>query len=183
MKKMGEVPVSVRQSLWRTALVFVVVVVALQWLWGQARGTAIEHGVIDGATVGTAVFLINAWTPGVQAQAAGPRIKAPGGGINILNGCEGTEVLFLFIAALAAYRFTWATRLVGLLGGTVFVFAANQLRLLVLFYSYRSERSLFDQLHGLVLPLLLIVATVALFALLMRLDDRVRRAGLTRVAV
>lgn len=160
------------RPVWLMVTLFLVVVTLLQWGWSEARGTAVEHAVIDKATVGTAVAIINSWTPQVQAHASGSRIKAPGGGINVLNGCEGTEVLFLFLAALMAYPLSWRTRLAGLVGGTAFVFVANQVRLIALFYSYQSDRELFDQLHGLVMPLLLIVATLGLFVALLRLDER-----------
>jgi exosortase/archaeosortase family protein len=166
--KMGKSPdphAPFRQpGLWRSVLVFALVTALLQCGWKQVRGTAVERAVIDVATVQTSAALIRQLTPEVQAQAQGSRIRAPGGGINILNGCEGTEALFLLVAAMAAHRATWRQRAVGLLAGTVAVFGLNQLRVLALFYSYRSDRALFDQLHGLVTPLLLICSAVALFA-------------------
>jgi exosortase/archaeosortase family protein len=153
-----------RPGLWRSVLVFALMTALLQYGWKQARDTAIERAVIEIATVQTSVALIRQLTPEVQAQAQGSRIRAPGGGINILNGCEGTEALFLLIAAMVAHRATWRQRALGLVAGAVVVFGLNQLRVLALFYSYRSDRALFDQLHGLVTPLLLICAAVALFA-------------------
>lgn len=160
------------RPVWVMVVLFLVVVTLLQWGWSEARGTAVERAVIDKATVGTAVAIINNWTPQVQAHASGSRIRAPGGGINVLNGCEGTEVLFLFLAALMAYPLSWRTRIGGIVVGTAFVFVANQVRLITLFYSYQSDRELFDQLHGLVMPLTLIVATLALFVAVLRLDER-----------
>jgi exosortase family protein XrtM len=153
-----------RTALWRSVLVFVMVTALLQYGWKLARDTAVERAVIHVATVQTSVALIRLLTPEVQAQAQGARIRAPGGGINILNGCEGTEALFLLIAAMAAHRASWRQRLIGLVAGTVAVFALNQLRVLALFYSFRSDPALFEQLHGLVTPLLLIGAAVVLFA-------------------
>lgn len=161
-----------QRPAWLMVGLFVLTAVLLQWAWAQARGTAIERAVIDSATVGSAVVVINAVTPGVQASAVGSRIKAPGGGINVLNGCEGTEVLFLFVAAVMAYPFSGPARVTGLLGGTAFVFVANQARLLALFYSYQRDRALFNQLHGLVLPLVLIVATFALLIWLIHWDGQ-----------
>jgi exosortase/archaeosortase family protein len=172
-----------RFVLWRSVLVFALVTALLQYGWKQARDTAFERAVIDVATVQTSAALIRQLTPEVQAQAVGPRIRAPGGGINILNGCEGTEALFLLVAAMAAHRASWRQRAVGLLAGTVVVFGLNQLRVLALFYSYRSDRALFDQLHGLVTPLLLICAAVALFAAWadwVRRDAQRRHAGEVR---
>ncbi len=163
---------SQQRPVWLMVGLFILTVIILQWAWAQARGAAIERAVIDSATVGSAVLLINAITPEVQARAVGSRIKAPGGGINVLNGCEGTEVLFLFAAAMLAYPFSWRTRLTGLLTGTALIFVANQARLLALFYSYQSDRALFNQLHGLVMPLALIALTLTLLACLIYLDDR-----------
>jgi exosortase/archaeosortase family protein len=169
-----------RTALWRSVLVFALVTALLQYGWKQAKDTAFERAVIDVATVQTSAALIRRLTPEVQAQAVGSRIRAPGGGINILNGCEGTEALFLLFAAMAAHQATWRQRALGLLAGTVVVFGLNQLRVLALFYSYRSDRALFDQLHGLVTPLLLICAAVALFAVWadwVRRDAAQARAG------
>lgn len=144
-------------------VVFVLVAGALQALWSAARGSAVERVVIDGATVHTSVALIGWLTPDVAVHGEGSRIRAPGGGINILNGCEGTEVLFLLVAAMLAYPASWRQRGLGLLAGTAAVFAFNQARLLVLFYGLRADRSLFSSLHGLVTPLVLVLCTVLFF--------------------
>lgn len=162
--------------LWRPLLVFVVVTALLQYGWKQSRDTAVERAVIHVATVQTSVALIHGLTPEVGAQAQGSRIRAPGGGINILNGCEGTDALFLLVAAMLAHRATWRQRALGLLAGTAAVFALNQVRVLVLFYSYRHDRTLFDSLHGLVTPLVLICAAVALFAVWAHWVDGARRS-------
>lgn len=83
---------------------------------------------------------------------------APGGGIQILNGCDGTEVWFLLVAALLVFPFGWTRRWVGLLLGTIWVFGLNQMRLLALFYAFRQDPALFNQLHGVVAPMVLILA-------------------------
>lgn len=146
----------------------------LQLGWNQARGTRLEHWVIDCATVRTSVALINTLTPRVSAVARGPSILAPDGGINVRNGCEGTEVLFLLIAALLAYPFSWRLRVVGAVAGAGYVFLVNQVRLLALFYSIRSDRSLFNQLHGVIAPLALILCTLMFFLVLRTWDQRLR---------
>lgn len=152
------------------ALVFLACLTSLQWAWSQARGTAIEQVVIHRATVDTAVALIHALTPGIPAHAEGARIRAPGGGINVLNGCEGTELLFLLCAALLAYPMSWRWRWLGMTSGTVLVFTLNQIRLLLLFYSYRADRAVFDQLHGLLIPLALMMAILSFTGWLIRRD-------------
>lgn len=166
-----------KRSLWITSIVFLAVVGLLQYGWSEARGTWLERAVINQATVKTAVAVIDAMTPAVAAQAVGHSIKAPGGGINILNGCEGTEVLFLLIAGLIAHPFSWRLRALGTLAGSLYVFLLNQMRLLALFYAYQRDRLLFDQLHTLVAPLLLIVAVLAFFIWILRLEDVSKRRG------
>lgn len=150
--------------LFLTALFFCI----LQCSWMQLRGTGIERLLVHDCTVGTATWLINLLTPQVQAHADGARISAAGGGINVLNGCEGTEVLWLLWAALAFYPGRWRARLAGLMAGTAFVFVLNQARLLILFYSFRQDPALFSLLHGLVTPLVMVVATVGFFMLWVR---------------
>lgn len=144
-------------------LIFMVAFFALQWAWGQARGTAIERLVIDQATVRPAVYLVNLISPKASAYAEGSRLKAPGGGINILNGCEGTEVLFLLYAALLAAPLAWRARLLGAAAATLFVYVLNQVRIVALFFAYRSDAGWFDALHGMIAPLLLIACALLFF--------------------
>ena len=155
---------------WRVAG-FVAIFVALQWGYGASRGGKLEQLVIHEATVKTAVLLIGWITPEVGARADGPRIKAPGGGLNVLNGCEGTDVLFLLCAAMLVAPIAWRARLLGLAVGLPLVFALNQGRVLALFYAFRDDRALFDLLHGALAPLLLIVAVGAFFVLWMARHD------------
>ena len=165
-----------RAPVWRLALVFLAALALLQSGWSALRGTAAERAVIDQATVGTTVALVRQITPEVAAQARGARIQAPGGGINVLNGCEGTEVLFLLWAALLAAPLSWRWRLQGAVLGAVWVFALNQLRLLALFYSHRDDRALFNLLHGLVAPGVLVAATVLFVMWVYRRHDQAQGA-------
>jgi exosortase family protein XrtM len=148
---------------WRAGLAFVLAFLVLQILWSQAKDTALERLWIDTATVKTAVALIGFVAPELQPTAQGSRIKAPGGGINVLNGCEGTDILFLLAAAFLAFPMPWRRRLAGLGLGLVLVFLLNQARILALFYAYRSDRALFDLLHGIVAPIVLIAFAAAYF--------------------
>ena len=149
--------------LWLTLVIFVGVFAVLQWAWGEARDTWIERLVIHQATVKPAAGLVQWITPTAHAHPVGASINAPGGGLNILNGCEGTEVMFLLIAAFSAVRLGWRPRLLGLGLGLILIFVLNQARILALFYAYRNDRSLFDLLHTAVLPAVLIAAVALYF--------------------
>lgn len=156
--------------MWQVLLLFLVGYLLLQYAWDVSRGTALERAIIEVATVQTSVALINSLTPDVAAVAQGSRIVARGGGINVRSGCEGTELLFPLIAALVAFRFSWRVRWAGLGAGVLLVFALNQLRLLALFYSFRSNPRLFGELHALIGPLAMVIVMLILFALLAQWD-------------
>lgn len=156
--------------LWLSTAIFLGVFFALQWLWGEARDSWIERIVIHEATVKPATALVRAITPDIDARPVAASIKAPGGGLNILNGCEGTEVMFLLIAAFAAVRLGWRRKLIGLALGLGLVFVLNQARILTLFYTFRNERSLFDILHTTILPAALIAAVALYFYAVLHRD-------------
>ncbi|HEY4213695.1 MAG TPA: archaeosortase/exosortase family protein [Steroidobacteraceae bacterium] len=103
---------------------------------------------------------MNWLTPEVRAAASGVSIRAVGGGLNVRNGCEGMEALFLLVAGLVIAPIRWRARGVGLLWGIGLVYIVNQARVLTLFYAYRSDPSLFDVLHAVVMPIavMLIIA-------------------------
>lgn len=129
---------------------------AMQFGWNNARDTGLERVVIDELTVRPAAWLINHITPEIKVQAAGTRLKATGGGINILNGCEGSEVVFLIAAAMIVAQLKMKWRLLGIAVGSIAILSCNQVRILTLFYASRSDKALFELLHGLVAPIVLI---------------------------
>ncbi|RTL51462.1 MAG: exosortase/archaeosortase family protein [Rhodocyclaceae bacterium] len=151
------------RSAWRVATVFLITFLVLHLLWEQAKGSAVERLWINHATVGAVVHLINLVSPDTHAQAAGPRVRAPGGGINVLNGCEGTDLLFLLWAGLMAFPMAWRRRAPAIVFGLGLVFILNELRIFALFFALRSDKALFDLLHTTVIPLLLIVGIILYF--------------------
>ena len=144
-------------------LYFILLFMALQACWEAARGSWIERLWVHVLTVRSATALINLTTPQVQAVAQGTRIVTPSGGLNVLFGCEGTDVLFLLAAAFAVFPLPARVRIRGLLSGLLWVFMLNQLRIVALFHAFRSDRALFDLLHTTAAPLLMIVLTGLFF--------------------
>jgi exosortase family protein XrtM len=145
------------------ALVFLTVFALLQLGWQGVRGTAIQDFVVHEATVRPAAFLVRTLTPAVRAQAVDDSLQAPGGGIRVVNGCEGTEVLFLLIAGFVVAPIAWRSRVTGFLAGIVVVFALNQARILALFYAFRRDPALFDLLHTTVTPIAVVLLLCAYF--------------------
>jgi exosortase/archaeosortase family protein len=154
-----------KASTYLRLLFFMLIFSCLQWLYIAAKGTNIERFVIDFATVKTAALFINTFDPIAGVTAVGTRLSAPGGGINILNGCEGLDVLFLVVAAMLVAPQKWSACLVGIAIGGVFIFLMNQIRIIALFYAFRNDKTVFDALHGFVTPFLLVIAAIAFFSI------------------
>jgi exosortase/archaeosortase family protein len=152
-----------RGSFGRRLALFVAVFAVLQLSWQGARGTRLEQVVVHDLTVVPAVAVVNWITPRVDARALGFSLRAPGGGLNILNGCEGLEALFLLVAALSVAPLPWRSRLLGLILGAPFVFVLNQVRIVTLFYAALSSHTLFDSLHSIVTPIAVILAVAVYF--------------------
>jgi len=136
---------------------------ALHTAWTICSDTVVERLVIDQATVSVAAVWVRLLTPDIPVVADGTKLSAPGGGINVLKGCEGTEVLFLLAAAFMVAPLTWRRRLGGLALGAWLVYLMNQVRVVVLFYAYRYDQPLFGQLHGTVAPLIMVALTGSFF--------------------
>jgi exosortase family protein XrtM len=150
-------------KFWQRAVLFLVVFSSLQLGWQGARGTRLEEWIVHDATVVPAAALVNGLTPSAHALAIKFSINAPGGGLNVLNGCEGTEALFLLLAAFMVTPMPWRSRINGFLLGTLVVFVVNQIRIVALFYAFRANREWFDPLHGTVAPILVIAVVAGYF--------------------
>ena len=155
-------------TLGRRVAIFVGVFIALTALYSAATGTVVERFVIEQLTVKPAAWLLSWLQPSVQAVAIGSRLTAPGGGVNVLNGCEGADAMFLVIAGVLAAPLSWRHRAIGVLLGLSLTFAANQMRVIGLFYAARETPTAFAMLHGVVAPLAMVLAIALWFAWFMR---------------
>jgi exosortase family protein XrtM len=145
------------------AIAFVLLFALLQLGWQSLRGTRAERFIVHDCTVQPAAKLVNLLTPSVQPQAVGFSLRAAGGSLNIRNGCDGMEALFLLSAALAVVSVPWRQRLVGLSLGISVVLVVNQMRILLLFYANRAGPAWFDPLHGTITPIGVVLAVSAYF--------------------
>ena len=141
------------------ALAFGLLQLCWQWLGAGYIGGALVHTVI----VGPAAACIDALTPAAHVHAVAQSLQAPGGGLNVRNGCEGVEALFLLWSAVLAAPRARRSRWRGLLEGTLLLFGCNELRIVALFYTYRSDPALFDVLHATVTPIALVLVVCVYF--------------------
>jgi exosortase family protein XrtM len=133
-------------------VLFPLIFFGLAYLYQQARGTCVERFLVDDLTVRPAVVLINLVLPGSYAIATGHTLSSHGISMDILQGCEGTEIMFLLVAAVLAFRSPWRKKAAGIAVGIALVYVLNQLRLLALFAALRDRPTWFASLHGLVGP-------------------------------
>lgn len=142
---------------------FVATFTVLQLLRQQLSGSRLEYFVIHTCTVEPAALLANVLTPDVHASASGYLLQALGVRLNILNGCDGLEALFLVVAAFTVAPLDWRRRTFGAALGVPVVFAVNQARILTLFYAFRSDPALFASLHATVTPIAVVVLVCCYF--------------------
>lgn len=141
----------------RRVALFLMIFLALNFLYYLGRGGAVERVVLDVMTVIPAVALINTLTPAEQVVAEGHRLVAPQATLSVLGGCEGIESIFLVIAALGAFRLGWRATLLGMMVGTLFIYALNLLRIAGLYYVFRYQRDWFDIAHAYIGSTIIIV--------------------------
>lgn len=140
----------------RSILIFIGIFAVLSLGYQYSRGTVIETLIIDQATVKPGAALINTLQDQFTAKAEGHRIVSDKARLSVLNGCEGTEMLFLIIAAVFSFRCSARAKLIGLVGGVLLVFVLNQMRIAALFFALIHDPHWFDLIHGYVGPTLIV---------------------------
>jgi len=143
-------------AMLKQALVFILLFILMQAGWQMVRDEGIGHFIRGTITIKPVVMLIHLLTPQIAASAVGNQILAPGGGLVIKIGCEGVEALFILIAALMSVTMAWRKKCLNILLGTGLIYIVNEVRILILFYAFRSDKALFQLLHGTIAPLVLI---------------------------
>jgi exosortase/archaeosortase family protein len=82
----------------------------------------------------------------------------------IVRGCDGTDVLILFSAAvIASSPHSWRLRALGVIAGAAMLSAANVVRICCLYYVGIHAPSAMEVWHLEVWPLILIASAVGLF--------------------
>jgi exosortase family protein XrtM len=136
---------------------------ALDYGYYLIRGTSVEHLLIDTLTVRPAAAVINAAVPAVSARASGNSLFTQFGGVSVSEGCEGSEGIFLLIAAVLPFPARRFSKLIGVIGGVFLMYAMNQLRILALVLTLHWHPDWFASLHGLIAPTCIVVAGCIFF--------------------
>ncbi len=102
---------------------------------------------------------------GEPTEMRGTAIVSPRFSVNIRNGCNGLETMFIFGAAVLAFPAPWKVRLLGLLGGFAGIQLINLVRIVSLFYIGIHFPKLFEESHIVVWQVIVVLGGVALFLL------------------
>ena len=100
---------------------------------------------------------------GEPTTMRGTAITSPRFAVNIRNGCNGLETIFIFAAAVLAFPAPWKRRLAGLAGGIVLIQLFNLVRIVSLFYIGIHFPKLFEDWHTVVWQVLVILFGFVLF--------------------
>ncbi len=144
-------------------LLFLGLFVIQSYVYHLARGTWVEHWLIDEITVKPSALLLDKLLPKDNVQAHGQKLVSQTTSITVLNGCEGTESMFLLIAAILAFRAAVKHKLAGIFLGVVFIFLLNQIRIVSLFIALKYNREWFHWLHAYIGPTLIIIFSCIFF--------------------
>jgi exosortase/archaeosortase family protein len=169
-----------RSPLWLQVGLFLLIYGVLQWAYQSLRSSKWDPWFIHALTVRPAASLIH-WASATDGVAAvGPRLTWPGGRLTLLAGCDGFEVMCLFVAAILVAEVSWRRGLVALVLGCLAIWVLNQLRIAALYVTFRYQRDWFDAIHTAWGPLLLIAAVAAIFAWALRWSPWTARTSMHR---
>lgn len=90
---------------------------------------------------------INLLHPASDVTAVDAKLVSRTATINVMKGCEGFEVMLLFIAVLLAYPMAWRRKLLGVLLGSLLIYAINIVRIVSLYFIKVHYPRLFDATH------------------------------------
>lgn len=142
-------------------VVFLAIFSALQLAMIRAEGSPFERVLIDEMTVAASAALLARIYPRDDVRSSGYSIESRRVRLNVLRGCEGTQLYFLVIGGVLAIPASVRSRCTALLGGLALAYALNLGRIAALYAAARDARAQFELLHAYVAP----TALVAVLAL------------------
>jgi len=158
------IPARKTGSMQGFVLRFAVGAFALILLFEVVRGAALEQQVFSAVVLKPAALVATAFDPAMPTVVADRRLVSSAVTLNVTRGCEGTESLSLFAAAVLAFPARWRQRLSALAIGTLLIYILSVIRLAALIWVLSEHRDVFDAIHGIVAPLAPLVVVSFYFA-------------------
>ncbi len=130
----------------RFVLLFIIFFIALQIAHYSIR-TFTSPLFVHTLNAGVSSRIINLITPGENSFSRDDMVGSGSFTIRIAQGCEGTEGILLIVAALCAFSIRMREKIAGILVGSVVLYMANLVRIVVLYYTLKYRPDLFDLAH------------------------------------
>ena len=105
---------------------------------------------------------------GQQTQVSAESIYSNNFSISISRGCDAIQEIALFASAVLAFSSGWKARIIGLLGGILFLFSMNIIRIVTLFLFGMYYPGIFETMHVEIWPLIFIILAIVLWMLWLR---------------
>ncbi len=146
-------------------VLFFAAMIALMSAYYSLPTLFIENTIVRFFAVIPSGIIVDWLTPGYDVSTEKTRIISSIARINVLKGCEGTEVLLILYAAVLSVMRPWKYSVIGVIAGTALVFVLNQVRIVSLFFIAAYHKNFFELVHGFLAPVIIIVITSAFFLL------------------
>ena len=144
-------------------ILFLLVYLLLYAVYSASMRSESSNWLINDLTVKPAAQLINLLDSSAHVKPEAHRLVSEKVHLSVLNGCEGIEAILVLIAGIVAFNAGVFQKLSGILIGSLLLYALNQLRIAVLYFTLMFNLPTFDLLHGLIGPLFIIVAACLYF--------------------
>ena len=120
--------------------------------------TAFTRGLVEASAMVIRLF-------GGHAAAQQVILRNPSNGfaMEVLDGCNGDDVVVLLWAAILAYPASWLQKGKGLLAGTATIYVINFLRIISLFYLGQYDVRWFEFAHLYVWESVFVLLTLTIF--------------------
>ena len=109
---------------------------------------------------------------GIASRADAGTIITPTFVIALSFGCEGTEPIVIFMAAVLGFPAKWRKKLYGLLSGILILYFLNLIRIVLLYFIGINNFSLFDIFHTAVFPVIFIFIALVMFIYWMKWSEK-----------
>jgi exosortase family protein XrtM len=121
--------------------------------------------LVNGAmTVRPAARLVDLVAPSEHVRVRGDRIQSRLAYIQVAQGCEGIDVMSMFVAAMLGMSMSFSRKVVGCLAGVSVIYVCNLMRVAGLWFCVRYWPSRFEAMHVIVGQTVIIVVAVVLLA-------------------
>ena len=102
---------------------------------------------------------------GLQTAVSDATISSDRFSMTVVNGCDATDAVMIFLAVVLAFPSRWKDKLIGCLVGTAFLFTVNVFRVIILFIVGIYYPDWSELMHIEVMQFVFILLALACFAL------------------